>query len=216
MPVAGYNVGLKDWRIREVDLNLPQLRMEKRDLEFVPDAILPEGYWLRTFVPGDESGLAAVYEVCGLGCTTREDVRERVTSRPFFHPGRLFVVEWNRQLVGTAAAWEEASDPPCGYLHMVGVVPTQRNQGLGTALVAAAIRRNREEGYTVQRLDTDDFRLGAIRMYLRLGYCPILTHPSHADRWKAVSQQLGIEALTSRACISNLIRRKCTDNNDES
>lgn len=171
-------------------MELPQLRMEKCDLDRVPEVRVPEGYTLRTFRSGDQTGLAEVYAACELGCRTREDVQERLVMRPYFQPGRVFVMEYEGAIVGTATAWEEPSEPPCGYLHMVGVLPEHRGKRLGCALTVAAIRRHREEGFAVQRLDTDDVRLAAIRLYLRLGYRPLLTHPSHEVRWRAVLKRL--------------------------
>lgn len=180
-------------------MTLPQLRMEKTDLDNVPEIPVPDGYRLRTYEPGDESGLARVYAACDLGCTEPQAVRQRLVEREFFRPERLFVVERADEIVGTALAWEEPGDPPAGYLHMVAVVPAERGQGLGTLLTVAAIGQNRREGFRVQRLDTDDFRLPAIRLYLRLGYRPVLTHATHAARWEAVGEALRLPDILESA-----------------
>lgn len=186
-------------------MNLPQLRMEKQGLDPVPEVTVPEGYCLRTYRAGDQPALAVVYAACGLGCTTREEVQERLVLRPYFRPERVFVMEHRGCIVGTATAWEEASEPPCGYLHMVGVLPTHRGKGLGRALVVATQRRHHEEGFTVQRLDTDDVRLDALRLYLRLGYRPLMTHPSHAARWRDVMKRLEEEVSAGRDRLASSI-----------
>ena len=182
---------------------LPHLLLEKTDLENVPDARVPEGYVLRNYRPGDEEGLARIYAAGGLSCDTRESVRERIIEREYFRPKRLFLVEREGVIVGTAIAWEEAGDPPAGYLHMVAVSPEARGQGLGTLLTVAAIRQNRREGFTVQRLHTDDFRLPAIRLYLDLGYRPVISHESHPARWQAIGETLG------RPDLLDGVRRQC-------
>jgi mycothiol synthase len=33
-------------------------------------------------------------------------------------------------------------------------------------------------------LETDDFRIPAIKTYLRMGYKPLLIHENQAERWK--------------------------------
>ncbi|MCJ7822097.1 MAG: GNAT family N-acetyltransferase, partial [Armatimonadetes bacterium] len=68
-----------------------------------------------------------------------------------------------------------------------------RGRGLGRALVLSVLRRLREVGVASATLDTDDFRLPAIRLYLALGFRPELTHESHAERWRDVRRELGPE-----------------------
>jgi len=48
----------------------------------------------------------------------------------------------------------------------------------------------REIGYADAWLSTDDHRLAAIRTYLALGFEPVCTDASHAERWQIVRHKL--------------------------
>jgi len=178
---------------------MSQLRMEKSDLDNVPVVTLPEGYVLRNYREGDEAALGRVYAASSLGCETAELVRERVIGRPCFTPARLFVIEYGGEPVGTGAAWLVEDDPGAGYLHMLGLLPEHRGKRLGAALTVAAIGYTRAEGFSRQQLDTDDWRVPAIRLYLNLGYYPIYWDDTHPARWEAVAKTLGRPAALVRA-----------------
>jgi mycothiol synthase len=178
---------------------MSQLKMEKNDLESVPAIAKPKGYVLRTFRDGDEAGIAKVYGASELGCATPEEVRSRMLGDPRYRPGRLLVLTCQDQLVGTAAAWTDADDPDVGYLHMVGLLPEYRGRNLGALLTVAAINQARLEGFRLQRLDTDDWRLPALRLYLALGYYPVLLDDTHPRRWHAIAEKLRKPDILSRA-----------------
>lgn len=176
-----------------------QLKMEKDDLANVPAIAVPEGYVLRTFRDGDEAALGRIYAASDLGMTTAEQVRANLVGKPCFKPERVFVVEYHGEPVGTASAWWEGNDPEVGYLHMVGLLPDHRGKQLGALLTVAAIGYTRNEGFTAQRLDTDDWRLPAIRLYLDLGYYPLYLDDTHPDRWAALTGKLGRPEALERA-----------------
>ena len=170
---------------------MSQLRLEKDDLENVPRIVVPTGYVLRNYREGDEAGIGRVYAAAGLEEGSVESVRRRIIAHPCFTPGRLFVIEHAGEIVGTAAAWIEAeNDPGVGYLHMIGVMPEHRGKRLGAILSIAAIEYTRNEGFTRQRLSTDDWREAAIRLYLDLGYYPLICDETHPARWAALAEKL--------------------------
>lgn len=173
--------------------------MERAGLDALPKVSLGPAYRIRTFEPGDEPGLGRVYAASALGGESVPEVQSRLHAHPCFDPGRVFVAVSGELIVGTAAAWCSVRDPGVGYLHMLGVLPEHRGNQLGAALALATLRYSREEGFTVQRLLTDDWRLPAIRLYLSLGYDPILTDWSHHIRWRIVARKLGEPGITARA-----------------
>jgi mycothiol synthase len=173
--------------------------MEKKGLDNLPVIPMPDGYTLRSYRPGDEEDLARIYEGSDLGSATAEKVRANVLGHPCFRPERILVVEREGQVVGTAAAWSEPTDPGVGYLHMVGVLPEHQGKRLGKLLTVEAIRFSRNEGYDTQRLVTDDWRDAAIRLYLDLGYIPLLTHPTHRARWEALGRRLNRPTILEHA-----------------
>ena len=169
---------------------MSQLWMAKTDLDCVPYSILPEGFILRTYRPGDEVSLGHLYAAGDLGTETPEAVRNRMLDHPCFEPERIFIVEYAGELIGTSAAWVQDYDPGVGYLHMVAVLPEFRGHGLGCILTVAAIQYSRNEGFTEQRLYTDDYRTGAIRLYLDLGYHPLISDDTHQERWQNLAVTL--------------------------
>jgi mycothiol synthase len=178
---------------------MSQLRLEKDDLDNVPEIPLPEGYALRTYREGDEIGIARIYAASMMGNGTEEEVCENLLRHPCFKPERIFVVEHGNELVGAAAAWIETGNPGVGCLHMVGTFPEHRGKRLGSILTIAAITYSRNEGFTRQQLATDDWREPALRMYLNLGYYPLITDETHPTRWEAIAKRLGRTDIVVRA-----------------
>ncbi len=178
---------------------MSQLKMEKKGLSDLPEIAVPEGYVLRHFQPGDEAGMGRVYEVSELGNSTVEAVRKTILENPCFRPERVLIIEHEGDVVGTAAAWLEPREPEVGYLHMVGVLPEHRGRQLGKILTVAAMAYSRDEGFEVQRLVTDDWRDGAVHLYLDLGYDPLLTDSTHRRRWEKLAQRLNRPDILERA-----------------
>jgi mycothiol synthase len=48
-----------------------------------------------------------------------------------------------------------------------------------------------QAGYRRIYLKTEDFRLPALKTYLRLGYEPLLYAPDMPERWRAICNRLG-------------------------
>ena len=157
---------------------------------------MPARYGLRTFRDGDEQVWADIMNT-GIGeGWTAERCRESLTRRAQFLPdGLFFAVQHTRNpeiFAGSACAWRLDPDEwTVGYVHMVCVRPEHRGQRLGYWLTLAALRYFKNRGFERAILNTDDFRLAAIRLYLDLGFQPDFTHASHPERWEAVGRVLG-------------------------
>jgi mycothiol synthase len=129
----------------------------------------------------------------GTQWTAERCLAELVQREEFAPQGCLFVtVDGIPQ--GAAAAWlkrEHLGDT--GFVHMVGVIPEFRGRGFGRLVTLAVLHWLREQGYRRVILHTDDWRLPAIRTYLRLGFQPVLFDDHHTRRWEAVWGKLGSE-----------------------
>ena len=171
-----------------------QLEMARSDLEGIPDVVLPAGCTIRAYRSGDEwAWCRLVNEGIG-GEYTPEKLRAEMAGAADFDPLDLLFVVRGEEVVGTAWALRQAGSPSGkGIVHMVAVALEHRGGGLGRALVVAVLHRLREVGARSAGLKTDDFRPAAIRIYLGVGFRPVLSHENHPGRWRAVYQELGIE-----------------------
>jgi mycothiol synthase len=173
--------------------------MEIDSLDELPKIVIGSEYTIRTFEPGDEAGLGRVYFASALNAETVEQVRSLLHAHPCFKPERVFVALAGDRIVGTASAWRSSRDPEAGYLHMLSVLPDHRGKNLGAALTVETLRYTRNEGLTVQRLLTDDWRRPAIRLYLSLGYVPIIVDATHQGRWQKLGLYLQQPDIVARA-----------------
>ena len=174
---------------------VPQLRMFRASLDHLPPVIVPPGYSLRTYRPGDEvPWLEIMREAIGPSWTFPKWQTE-IIGRPQFDPAGLFFAVRGTTVVGSACAWRlDPSEQDVGYIHMVAVRPEERGHKLGYWLTLRVLHRLTEQGMREAILDTDDHRLAAIEVYLRLGFEPLKLHTSHEERWAAVLTSLGRSA----------------------
>lgn len=169
----------------------PQLVMIRRPLTGLVPPRLPDPYTLRTFEHGDERH----WEQIITESFKRDagqilfDIIMRAHSA--FQPERIFFITHHRRPVATASAWHRKQDgPEIGYLHYVGCMTNHQGRGLGRAVSLAALVRMNEEGRKEAMLETDDFRLPAIRSYLNMGFTPKIIHANQVQRWKNIRAQL--------------------------
>jgi mycothiol synthase len=116
-------------------------------------------------------------------------------------PDGMFVIQerTSSAWVGTISAVHNPAAtriyfPAGGELGYLVVAPEHRQRGLGTALIAAALRRLHQGGYRHIFLGVQSWRLPAIRCYLRAGFAPFIHAPELAPRWRSVFAVLGREA----------------------
>jgi mycothiol synthase len=80
--------------------------------------------------------------------------------------------------------------PGSGYLHWVAADPGYRGRQLGRIVSLAALHEFVSLGCKDAVLETQDFRLPAIRTYLRLGFEPVYRDDTHIPRWEEIHRQL--------------------------
>lgn len=167
-----------------------QLNMIHRKLGELPEIEAPEGYGLRTWLPGDEAAWAEIMNT-GVGVWNVEWVRERLLDQPQFAPDQVFFATHEGRAVGSACAWRlEPDERKKGYLHMVCALPEHRGQGIGRLVTLAVLHWFRDHGFEEVWLSTDDHRIPAIKSYLRLGFEPHIPDDAFRARWDAVFEQI--------------------------
>jgi len=123
-----------------------------------------------------------------------EEFHRRYTSRAAFRDDDLYLVFAGNQPVATVCGIYEP-ESGLGYVHMVSVRSDARGRGLGgyvNQIVQAHLSRDPcEWAY----LTTDEWRVPAIKSYLRCGFLPV-DHGNEGDmerRWRAWLAEYGYE-----------------------
>ena len=86
-----------------------------------------------------------------------------------------------------------ARHPEAGHIGWLVTDPSHTRKGLGTIVAASATNRLAAEGYQRPCLGTEDFRIAAISIYLKLGWRPYIYRDDLVPRWRAVFARLGRE-----------------------
>ena len=99
---------------------------------------------IRIMTPDDYDAVRACWMACaGMGLNTVDDSREGTTRYLTRNPHTCFVSEQYGTITGAILA---GHDGRRGYIYHTAVNPTHRHQGIGTALVNAALHALANEG----------------------------------------------------------------------
>jgi mycothiol synthase len=171
-------------------VNQPQLFMRLPELSDLPPAApLPPGCSLRAAVPVDHASIA---EVLSEGFGDAWDAA-RVAQEFSAANGveATYVVVSPAGVIATAAARRMPDRyPDAGYLHYVGARSSERGRRLGEVVTRQVLVHFADAGLNQAVLETDDFRLPAVRTYLRLGFVPEPRAAGDQLRWSKVLRNL--------------------------
>jgi mycothiol synthase len=169
----------------------PQLVMLLPDFQGLPEFDLPAGYTIRCYRPGDEEAWRNIISQSFDMPMDSDAFDKQIKSKPAFLPERVLFVVHQGVPVATATAWSMSKfDSETGYLHMVGVLPEERGKRLGFWVSLAVMYRFVAEKKINAVLETDDFRISAIKTYLQLNFQPLLVHENQRKRWTEIFKTL--------------------------
>lgn len=169
---------------------LRQLVMVRPTLDALPTLAPPESVGVRSFEPGDDAAWVAIINDSFGHDWGPEGFGQRMRDTAF-RPARVWFATLDGEPVATASAWVTPRwGESVGVLHMVGCLSHCQGRGLGRLVSLAALHQMRREGRQRATLTTDDFRLAAIRSYLRLGFEPLLASEDHRQRWQRLTPPL--------------------------
>lgn len=173
-----------------------QLVMVKESLAALPPVVLPEGYCLRHFRPGDEAGWERVMTAAFGEKDPPWSFAASMGRDAACAPERVLLLTCGDVPVATASAWYRPEwGPDTGYVHFVGTSPEHGGRKLGYWVSLAVLHRFVFEGRARAVLQTDDHRVPAIKTYLQLGFAPYLVDEDQRDRWRNALSANGLEAL---------------------
>jgi mycothiol synthase len=180
--------------VAQISRPAAQLQMVWPPTRPAPPLRVHAGYYVRTYQPGDIDPFCQVMDLAGFTGWTEEMLRpwlNMVIPDGWF----MAVHAATEQIAATAMTTHNPTPlhPFGGELGWVAGHPAHTGKGLGWSVCAAVTLRYLRAGYHNIYLKTDDFRLPAIKIYLRLGYVPLLYLPEMAERWRVICGQLGWE-----------------------
>jgi len=155
-------------------------------------AAVPEEITLRTF-DGSDRDIDTWLEIVQHGLTEKKETpeffRSCINEHGPMEPDKLFFADLFGQPAGTFAVicnYETRE----GYVHMVACRTEARGHGIGNIMSAKAVDTLLRAGMETAYLTTDDFRLPAIRTYLKAGFFPDLSTEDFRARWQAISEKI--------------------------
>ena len=173
----------------------PQLRMQFRAFAALEAVRLPPGYTLATLAERTPSEWIAVLNATGqLGAWDRARAERCINDPRPVVPEGTYLVMHRGHAVATACTVLPTPAERRAELGWVAVDPAHQGRGLGLQVCAAVLWYARRHGWTAAILNTDDWRLPAIRIYLKLGFEPEIPHDSHPARWQEIHRLLATRA----------------------
>ena len=151
---------------------------EMLTLPEVPDAV---EQWLDIMQYGlsEKREDASYYKICML-------------DLPCYEEDKCFFIMHGGKAVATLTVVCDM-EKKHGLVHMVGSLPECRGKGVGNMLVAIAEHVLKTTGMQTASLKTDDFRVPAIKTYLKIGFKPDLSTEDYVQRWDAICKNNGIQ-----------------------
>ena len=177
----------QSWREKHIENHEKQLVMRWTDdgAEAV-EVALPDGWQVKR-LPELEDGVEHWLDIVQYGLSGKREDAAYYRSTMLEHPGYresdcLFVLV-NGVPAGTVTVIDEGGK---GYIHMVACRKDYRGRGVGTLMNRLAVGELKRRGLKTATLTTDDWRVPAIRGYLRSGFVPDENTEDFRERWAAV------------------------------
>jgi len=162
------------------------VRMDRPDLEGLPPFSLPPGYVL-THDTGDvleewTEFLTLCFPENGVFDPARW--RSGFLDQPQYHPRGVMFIRREGALCATAFCWlDDPDEKETGRVHWVGVSPEYRGLGLGRQVTLAVLHHMREVALSRAMLETQTFRIPAVRLYLGMGFTPTPRNEVEQAEW---------------------------------
>ncbi len=140
----------------------------------------------RRFNESDED-IDTWVDICRNGLGSAEDGREKYKNCMLDHegykPSDTFFILKNNVPVATVTAIV-FDDDKIGYLHMVAARKEVTGQGIGNYMNELANAEFYSRGCVGAFLTTDEFRIPAVKSYLKAGYRPVEYDEGMRERWE--------------------------------
>jgi mycothiol synthase len=156
-------------------------------VDTIPEPDLPAEYTFHTLNTGKPEDYVLVMQESLVKQAAAAWFETTFTRDKEYDPSNLFLIYRSDEPVAAAAAWHEVYEgEKTGLLHMVGVREKYQGIGLGRAVVVKTLKRLRQRGFRRIKLATESYRQPAIRLYLSLGFQPVIKNRRSRKLWKEI------------------------------
>ncbi|MDB0053304.1 GNAT family N-acetyltransferase [Alphaproteobacteria bacterium] len=174
-------------RLNQLELFLPPIKMKPKDI------VVPEGFLLRNFKEQDVDDLLSIFLLSQLNYWNKEKFDKNIKG--FVEKGFFVVTDKSTQkVVATMAARVRPSrnQRKSGDIGWLCTDPKYRGKGLGYIVAAASVNCLLSNGYDDIYVNTDDDRLSAIKIFLKLGFKPSMYKKTMLRRWNLIKKKISL------------------------
>lgn len=165
-----------------------QLEMVREPAGALAVGDAPEGYLVRQYESRDRDAYLELFHLAFEASDPLPDVLATRLDSGFF------IIEHGDSGILAASCVAQvkprARYPEGGELGWLVADPAHSGRGLGTLVAALVANRLADEGYEQAYLLTEDFRLPALSIYLKLDWRPNLFQDDMEGRWRAIFASL--------------------------
>jgi GNAT superfamily N-acetyltransferase len=175
------------------------LTMTRPHVNGLPNHPCPEGFTVRSYVPGDEAVWAKIEAAAGAfpsEAAALAHFEKEFAPHAELLPGRMLVLE-DAEIgpIGTTTAWIGIYEGVRqGRIHWVGITPEFQGRGLSKPLLSAAMKQIASE-FDRAYLTTETTSYRGINLYLRFGFEPVVATALDREGWVIVEEMLGRAVL---------------------
>lgn len=168
---------------------------------------LPAGFELRAATVDDAAALNVVLEAAFAEPWGIERTLSVLLAAPDVVRTWVIASSSDRSLVATASERLLPEEyPGAGYVHYVGALASVSGKRFGQIVTQRCLAGFVERGLEKAVLKTDDYRLPAVRTYLRIGFVPEYRSDEERSAWSGVfktiearpTQPLTVEVMPQR------------------
>ena len=149
---------------------------------------LPEGVTVKNWKDVDEA-LDKWLDICSYGLTEKKEDEEFYKKCNYhyenYKPEDCWFFCYNGEEVATVTVICDDTTKE-GYIHMVAAKDSARGKGIGTLMSLFAVQQLKERNMQTAYLTTDDFRIPAIKTYLKGGFYADMSTDDFKDRWNKI------------------------------
>ncbi|MDC0586486.1 GNAT family N-acetyltransferase [Gammaproteobacteria bacterium] len=167
-----------------------QLELKLRENYIIKIPQLPLGFQLRTYKEEDEVAVITLLSRAGINLSSEE---LRIAFETCLPEGCFLVEEERGNVVSMMMARHINSNGELfsGRIDWLATDPDFTGLGLGTVSASSAAKRLKDAGYNDIWVTTDDHRLGAIKIFYKIGFRPHI-YDEIKDRWQKIIKILDI------------------------